>query len=449
MAGLTDMEELVATVSDKDVANFLREALACYGAGAHRACVVLCHIALFDGLRRKVKALAPVNSVAKAVSDAIEPLVSSQKVFETPLIQKLRAAALVTELEAQLLEQLNQQRNKAAHPSGHIVTAEEARFVFSETIQKFLSQPIRATSYIVDQLIGKIGDKNFFPSANIHDMRAVVEQEIENLDTSAMPFLMTKLVSAYEGPDPDASRNSLNFLLALAWKQDDEIRKSLVKTLIGPKSSDDKNAEFFSMLVSCDPKILMTIDTATKLRCRALLQKNAETQGVNTPFLQLRNPARMLGNCLTVIGEQFMLIEMTVFTDWVIDRCPYAPEFIQAISSSPTIFGKVFSNYVENAGSPMWDTSKPVAAAAPAMDEALANAISDEQAFAFVVAFVRGAHWNGFGPMELANNGFATLPRLKMKSIAFAASNSVAAQAAVHVADVNVSLSAFMAKYLP
>ena len=170
MAGLTDMEELVATVRDKDVADYLREALICYGTGAHRACVVLTHIALFDGLRRKVRALAPVNKVAKEVSDQIEVLASAQKVFETPLIQKLKAAGIMTQLEAQTLEQLNNQRNKAAHPSGHVVTAEEARFVFSEAIQKFLSQPIRETSYVVDAVVGKFADLNFFPSTQLGDM---------------------------------------------------------------------------------------------------------------------------------------------------------------------------------------------------------------------------------------------------------------------------------------
>ena len=96
MAGLTDMEELVGTVHDADVADLLREALACYGTGAHRACVVLTHIALFDGLRRKVKVLSPVNSVAKTVSDEIEPLAAAQKIFETPLIHKVRAAGIIS-----------------------------------------------------------------------------------------------------------------------------------------------------------------------------------------------------------------------------------------------------------------------------------------------------------------------------------------------------------------
>ena len=146
MAGLIDMEELVGTVDDKDVADFLREALACYGTGAHRACVVLTNIALFDSLRRKLKALAPVNGVAKAVSDEIEPLAASQKVSETPLIHKLKATGILTQLEAQILEQIVNQRNKAAHPSGHKVSAEEARFVFAEAIGKFISQPIRETS---------------------------------------------------------------------------------------------------------------------------------------------------------------------------------------------------------------------------------------------------------------------------------------------------------------
>jgi hypothetical protein len=76
------MEELIATVPEKDIASYLREAMVCYGAGAYRGCIVLTHIALFEGLRQKLLALAPVNSAAKAVSVIIEPLAASQKVFE-------------------------------------------------------------------------------------------------------------------------------------------------------------------------------------------------------------------------------------------------------------------------------------------------------------------------------------------------------------------------------
>ena len=34
MVGLTDMEELISSVPEKDIATYLREAFICYGAGA-------------------------------------------------------------------------------------------------------------------------------------------------------------------------------------------------------------------------------------------------------------------------------------------------------------------------------------------------------------------------------------------------------------------------------
>ena len=351
MAGLTDMEELIAMVSDKEVADYLREALTCYGTGAHRACIVLSHIALFDGLRRKIKALAPVNAVAKRVSEEIEPLATAQKVFETALIQKLKAAGIFTELEAQLLEQLNSQRNKAAHPSGHVVTAEEARYVFSEAIQKFLSQPIRETSYVVDLIMGKIADKNFFPSTRLNDMAAIVYQEIENLDERAMPFLIAKLAQTLEQADLTAAKNAINFFLVLASKRDPNIRAAIIKKLIDPKSSDIKNAEFFSMLATCDPELLTLPEFGTKLRYQALMLENAKTVGVAKPYQELRNPAHVLGASVNVIGEEFMLTEMRDFTEWVIKECPYLPEFIVAISESPKIFRALFAQYLTKAAS--------------------------------------------------------------------------------------------------
>jgi hypothetical protein len=143
LAGLTDMEELIATVPERDTAEYLREAFVCYGAGAYRACIVLTHIALFEGLRAKLLVVASMNKAAKAVLAIIEPATSAQKVFESTLIDKMRVEQIITQLESDILHQLNKQRNKAAHPSGHTVTAEEARFVFSEAVKKFLSQPIR------------------------------------------------------------------------------------------------------------------------------------------------------------------------------------------------------------------------------------------------------------------------------------------------------------------
>jgi hypothetical protein len=448
VAGLTDMEELIATVSDKDVADYLREALICYGTGAHRACVVLTHIALFDGLRRKVKALAPINKVAKSVSDEIEPLATAQKVFETALIQKLRAVGIFNQLEAQILEQLNNQRNKAAHSSGHMITAEEARFVYSEAIQKFLSKPIRETSYVVDSVMAKLGDQNFFPSVTLDDMAAVVAQELANLDTSAKPFLMNKLVQALDSGDDTTAKNAQGVLITLASEQDSADRVNRVKYLFDPKSSDVKYAEFFSALVACDPAILTILEAGTKLRIRNLLRNNAEVPTAWQLYQELRHPGHVLGACLKVLGEKFMLAEMNDFTMLVVNKAPYAPEFIDAVAGSPEIFALLLKRYLDRASSSQWATSNPFAIAAPAMDGPLANAATDEQAFSILAAIVRGAEHSGNAPSALANSAFSKLPALKAKAKAYATANPDPAATILSTRNVIDDLPTFVSTYL-
>lgn len=447
MAGLTDMEELIATVPEKDIASYLREAMVCYGAAAYRGCIVLTHIALFEGLRQKLLALAPVNAVAKAVSAVIEPLAANQKVFELPLIHQMKGAGIITQLEADILEQLNKQRNKAAHPSGHFVTAEEARFVFSEAIQKFLSQPIRQTSVAVSGIIAKIAGPNFFPSAMMPDLNAVTLQETQTLDPAGMPQLVVKLVEVLEGTDPVASRNAGLFLLSLASRRDPSTCATLVKGFLDPKAANNVHAQNISMLITADPSLLLTLSPATRMRVEALLLKNANDVGIGVPFTELRNPAHVLASAISVLGEAFLIANYKLFVDWVMGKVPYSPEFVRALKISPTLLKSLTEQYLERASHSQWDTSNPFAAALPALDSALAEVLSDEDAFRMVAAVVRGADWNGFGPMEIANGKFASMPAVKAKALAFVTANPTAAQTAIASFGLSFVLPSFMANY--
>ncbi|WP_426039977.1 hypothetical protein [Brevundimonas sp. DC300-4] len=60
-SGLTDMEELLERVVGAEIKSFMKEALVCYGAGAHRACIVLSFIAVFEDLRQKVRIASGLN----------------------------------------------------------------------------------------------------------------------------------------------------------------------------------------------------------------------------------------------------------------------------------------------------------------------------------------------------------------------------------------------------
>jgi len=448
MAGLTDMEELIATVPEKEIADYLREALVCYGAGAHRGCVVLTHTALFEGLRAKLHAVATVNAKAKAVLAIIDPLANGQKVFESTLIDQMKAGSIITQLEADILGQLNKQRNKAAHPSGHLVTAEEARFVFSEAIQKFLSKPIRQTSVLVDAIVARLAEPNFFPSGILADIKLVVDQETDNLDTAGIPQLVAKLVDVLEGPDVAAAGNAKRFLLALASRKDAGIRGMLVKSFLTPKASKDVHAAVVTAMVSSDPEILSALTPATRIRVAALLQKNAETLGVKTPFAELRNPAHALAASVQALGEAFMTSNFKDFTEWVIEQSPTSPEFIKGLSAAPSLLQDLQKRYRAQASHSQFDVSNAFAALLPGMDSALALVSTDEDAFRLLAAVARGADWGGYGAIELGSNKFKTLPDLRKKGVAFLAADATDAAKAVEEAGLWDGLAKFEAKYI-
>ena len=448
MAGLTDMEELVATVSEKDIAIYLKEAMTCYGAGAYRGCVVLTHIALFEGLRQKLSALAPVNATAKSISDHIEPLASAQKVFETTLIQKMKAGAIITHLEADILEQLNKQRNKAAHPSGHIVTAEEARFVFSEAIQKFLSLPIRQTSVVVDGILERLSGPNFFPSMTLSEIAAVVDHELEALDPSGLPQLVSKLVAARDSKDSIASRNANSFLLALSRQRKPTIRKLIVKHLIDAKSNDDLHAEPIFTVVSVDPEVLSEVQGATKLRVKALMLKHTESLGFSVPYAQLRNPARAFANCVNVLGEDFILNQHKEFSDKVVAESPCIPEFIDNISGAPVIFSRVIEAYCKKAASSEFSIANTFSEGIPFIDAILAEKVSERVAFKVLAAVRKGAEWGSFGASALCSSKFSSCPNLKAKAAEFVKAESKEASEELLLLGLNVELDAFLKECL-
>lgn len=145
---LTDMEELLGTVIDPQVKDYMSEALTCYGVGAHRACIVLCYISLFDHVFRHLEELAKVNKEARRVFTDASKKAEDQQAFETYLMNQLVASRLMPKRDKDFFEILRVLRNKSAHPSGHVPSAEEARFVYAESIRRFLSKPILSTQVL-------------------------------------------------------------------------------------------------------------------------------------------------------------------------------------------------------------------------------------------------------------------------------------------------------------
>ena len=155
MSHLHDMEELVDSIQDNQVKNYMEEALSCYMARAYRACIVLTYIALFDDIVKKLGELGKINRKARKIYDEAQKKMNAQNVYESYLIDQLKSNSLLPSLDSAFLEILRVLRNKSAHPSGHNASAEEARFIFFEAIDRFLSKPILSTTQLVDDILSR------------------------------------------------------------------------------------------------------------------------------------------------------------------------------------------------------------------------------------------------------------------------------------------------------
>jgi hypothetical protein len=448
MAGLTDMEELLAKVADKEVAEYLREALACYGTGAYRGCIVLTHTALFEDLRRKVRQLAPVNSTAKTVSEAIEPIAAAQKPFETPLIQQMKSAGIITELEAKLLEQLNSHRNKAAHPSGHKASAEEARYVFAESITKFLSQPIRETTYVIEDLSQRLRQANFFPTMKVADMKLIVDEELSRLDPMAMPFLLKMLGDGVIDEDEITSSNARAFLLGLARRRTGHTTTLIGKHVLSKLATHDTLSKFVAELISSDSKIILDLDPASKLRVRSLLLKNAKDHPTPHSYLTLRHPARNVTQLLEAMGEKPLLEDFGALVDWVVENCPYDAEFLFSIRGTTTILKRVKDEYQSNAASADFATANRFAAAFPAIDQMLAKLVSGKEAFALFAGVVGAASVGARQSRQLKNDGFVSTQKTGSKARLYSVEHSDDAEATLLSFGIEMTLEDFRSAFL-
>lgn len=448
MVGLSDMEELISTVTEKDIADYLKEAMRCYGAGAYRACVVLSHIALFDGLRKKLLFISPVNSVAKSISDEIEPIAKAQKVFELSLVHKMKAADIITQLESDILEQLNKQRNKAAHPSGHTITAEEARYVFSEVIKKFLSKPIRQTSVVVNKIVESLQDTNFFPSVQLNEMREVVKKELEGMDESAIPSLLAKLsIEVKKEGKLKSKENAENFIMAFASLKKFEKSEELLKYVINPLCVDDNHAKFISQITTCQPQLIKLFDVATKLRCSSLYIKNAKTTSVHGTFNHLHNPAHLLAVSVREHGEDFLLTEYPDFTKEVMSNVPRSPQFIKLISKSPKLLSEIKSSYIAKASSSNWSDSNTFVKALPSLDKALSDTFAGEWAFEIISAITVAANYNGFEALAMSETKFESIPELREKAISFKNASPAKASNILKRFDISGDINTFSNSY--
>jgi hypothetical protein len=413
MAGLSDMEELLSRVSNKDLVGYMREALSCYQAGATRGCIVMCYLALFDDLREKLKELAQVNSTAKTIWEAVELRANNQEVFEHFMAESLKAKGLITDAEADALEQVRVRRNKAAHPSGIHASPEEARFVFFEVIDKFLSKQVLKTTHAVDALMDRLSNTNLFPSERMSEVKAIAHYEIQDIHPSALKQLLSKCGNKLDGTDPTLSHNAKSLLLGLSYANRGNEDPDTQKYIIVAKSDNESRASFLAEICAANPKLLSGITDVVRLRMQSLLIKNLEDLDPTTPSTALKHPLLQFKVFAEHLSLPSVIHDYPTWVDQVLSEYRYLPSLVRIVNDDPSLQTQLVNLLIKDAGSTDFGTANKFASNISDLDESLAVFLPSTKAYQMLAAVDYAARRGAWTSGDLRASSFSSIPLIK------------------------------------
>ena len=448
MTGLSDMEELVGHIENKAMIDYMREAIGCYHTGAYRGCIVMSYIALFDDLAEKLHELAKTNATAKKIAKDVKQRQNDQEVFETYMVDQLKAAKLITEAEASTLEQVRVCRNKAAHPSGAHASPEEARFVFFEVIDKFLSKKLLLTTQAVDALMTRLGNANFFPTTDIKETRSIVESELTNLHEAAFPYLVEQMVDACDNGGKATARNAQRFLVGLAYLQQNDLTAQIRKRLVKAKADDTNYRSVIVRAASANVAILDGHDGATAIRIRSLLETAVDEAKPSVAVTQLSHPVYLLGSMLKTLGKKKVMDTFGEIAHKIVQKYRYSGSLVKELTDAPELLKAWLDKMKEEARSSTFEVANHFAGNVPDIDDQLPDVIKQKDAFELIVAVCEAADFGAYTSKDLRSGQFSAVPKLKEMAIAYAEGNPTTANKIVKAATVSKDLDTFVETYL-
>lgn len=287
MSQLSDLEEKILQVKNKQLVPNLNEAIKCYYASSYRACIILTFNSLVDDLVEKLYHLKDINSDAKVVYNNIKKLIDSQQAFENPLVEQLVKYQIFDELDGEIYKMFQKLRHKSAHPSGFNPSPECARFVFTEIVNRFLSKASLKTSERIDKLLLDIPEKNFFTGTIIAESVRVVKAEISDIHPQAYPQLISKLYDKYM---EDNSFCYITFLCALSLLENPQIEGLLLSKLVKGHAHRNNNEILMVSLMSTNPAMFNEIDEVQAKRLIVKIKSRMSQVTTTLEKTKLSNP---------------------------------------------------------------------------------------------------------------------------------------------------------------
>lgn len=415
MAKLRDMEELIEAIVDVNMKSYMREALTCYMTDAYRACVVLSFIAIFEDIYSKLDGLAKTNTTARDIYNQIKKQRDEQKVFENDLLTRLKSAQIISELDADFLEVLRKLRNKAAHPSGHKPTAEEARFVFSETIDRFLAKPVLSTTQVADQIIKKLTHAYIFPTVYITDHAKIVNLDVKTLHEDGYSYLISKLLTAYGDANEQIKINARRYILGLTFNPlNEKVLEQIKKQVVESGSTDEQKRELLMSCISSNNNILKGLEAMVYVRLNAMLDETIKITSSSDQPKKLTHPVSILHSLINA-GEDIALGSFEKNINIIINKYKYNELLLKVVKNHGWARNILTQAIFDEAGSINYDVANAFSDNAYSHDEMLADFLTEIECFELITNVYKAAKIGAFSAIRLRDAKFKQLSKVKEK----------------------------------
>lgn len=420
MAHLTDMEELLSTIKPALIQDYMREAMNCYMASAYRGCIVLSYIALFEDIYDKLGELGKVNKIAKTIHTDVTKKKNDQEIFEKYLIDQLSCKNLMPELDTEFINILKTLRNKSAHPSGHKPSPEEARFIFFEVINRFLSKPILTTTQLVQDIIARLVNTNFFIDTNIDSIESFVREELASLHDEAIPFLVKELSDRILSTDKNVFLNAKSFLLGFARLKNPIATKAIKTYIIESKADNANYADLILSLITVDAKCILDITDT----CLSRIKKIINDKIANPDFIpnetNLSHPLHVFASLVRNFDDEVFLRLFNEEFNLLLGHYYHSPVLVGLFDNHSKIFNLYFELILTKISSLSgWYMLLRIVALLNDTDEKLSQKINHQQAFKLILAVDKVAITPAFTSIDLRNEHYIRIPNIKQKATDF------------------------------
>jgi hypothetical protein len=449
MAQMTDFEELVSRIKNPLIKDYMKEAMSCYFAGAYRGCIVMSYISLFDDLTEKLGAIRDVNSDAKAIFIEVEKRKKTQDVFENYLLEQLASKVLISELDRSTINLIRERRNKSAHPSGHHPAAEEARYIFFEVIDKFLSKERLDTKHAVDEIILRFSNQNFFLSSMIRDTEKVVAHEIKLLHKDVYPYLVIKVFSSFKDNEGIINKNASFFLDGLACIDDEDINTNLVKNILEKGLDSDVLKGNCLSLISSNPNLLKKLDGIHKERFESILTQELDSMVFGEVSTKITHPSIILKRALDKLGFDYINEHYPEFLQAIVDKLPFRPGVMDFAIKDDSLKERLISKINENAGSTDFDTANTFINRFFDIEEKASEMLSNSECLELVCSIIKASSNGAWRSNQVVENKFSDFVNIKTKVLTFL--NDCNAEALEVIQDKiggSITCESFKSRYL-